>query len=260
LTTKRIVKRKTKTDQHGIGSFKAIAAIVGIGLTFLMLFIFVGGSGTPKTKSDDTAKTNGETLSPPASQPNVIRIPDNYTAYVNKNYKLSFAHPTPWATSIIVKGPTDTAPVPSSPQAASSFKNYGLGSSILNGQLVVYVDKQDAFSMLLHTNGAVIAPVKLGDGYGWKVVQAGAADPTLKVGDSYNIKSATYQSGIPVYNFTVSVNNTLQGRWVFQSGENFVAVSLPTLSRTDNSAPSAADIALYNIISNNVAKTSRPTN
>jgi hypothetical protein len=258
-------KETTKVlyDQRRFGPIKPIIAIAGIGVTLILLFVFAGGSGSPKVNNSGDKTANSDTsnsTSPSAvSQPAVIRIPDDYNVYTDKNYKISFAYPAPWADSIAVQAPDNAQPVPTSAKPAL-FTNYPLGSSVLNGRMLVYVDKQDAFKMLLHIDGATVAPVKLGDGYGWKVVQAGSGDPMLKVGDSYDVKSAVYQSGVTIYNFALNANNTVQSRWVMQSGDNFVAINLPQYGRLDGNIPSSSDVALYNIISNNVAKTARPTN
>jgi hypothetical protein len=253
--------------QRGIGTFKAVAAIAGIGITLVLLFVFLGSptptpnksAGTTGQDGQDGTGTNPTTpTSPPGSQPTAIRIPENYSVMAVKEYKLSFAYPTQWAGAITFNAPSDIPELKATP---TFFNQYALGNSFLNGQLTVYIAKQDAFKIYVHSDdGAYVAPVKLGDSYGWKVVQSGMADPTLKVGDSYDIKSAKYQSGIPVYNFATSVKNTVQSRWIFQSGDYFIAVSLPLLSRPDGSAPSTADIAQYTIIANNIAKTLRPTN
>lgn len=261
IKSMRVAATATNTtyQQDGISTIKAVAAIAGIGLTLLFVFIFIGGAGSPKVTNNNAPNTDGQSAAAPASQPNFIRIPENYSVYTNKDYKFSFAYPTPWANSISVKGLKDANFVPISTKFAF-FTNYALGSSVLNGQLLVNIDNKDAFKILTHPGGAVVAPVKLGDGYGWKVVQAGTADSTLKVGDSYNVKSAKYQSGVTIYNLAVNGSNSVQSRWVLQSGDNFVGISLPILSHVDGSAPSTADIALYTAISNNVAKTARPTN
>lgn len=257
---------KVVPSQAGIGSFKAVAAIAGIGLTFLFLFVFVGGAGNPKTDSNSTQATPPTSpTTPPAttsaasSQPAVIRIPDGYSVYTNKDYKFSFGYPTPWEGAILlnIEGGASTQ----TSLKTTFFNNYAFGTtSVLNGQMIAYVAKQDAFKSEVTTDGAIIAPVKLGEGFGWKVVQAGPNNPNLNVGDSYNIKATKYQTGIPIYNFTSTGSNSVQSRWVFQSGENFVSIALPILTGVNGAKPSTADIALYTIISNNVAKTARPTN
>ncbi len=249
-----------KQHQDGIGRFKSIAAIAGIGVALILLFIFAS-SPSPKTSSDtktqDANAAAQQTPSVTSTQPQVIRIPDNYSTYVNKTYKFSFAYPTPWVGSVNIEDAFN--PLPAS-DGASFFNRYVFGNSVLDGSLTAQVDDKDAFKLNTVPNGATVAPVKLGDSYGWKVVQASSGSPNLKVGDSYNVKSSKYQSNVTVYNFTYSDSNTYQTRWVFQSGDNFVGVYLPILNHPDGSAVSSADLALYTVISNNIAKTIRPTN
>ncbi len=242
-----------------MSKIKTMAIIAGVGVAVLLFVILVGSTVTTpaSTKQQAAESTNEQSVA--HGQPAVIRIPEDYSTVVSKDFKFSFAYPAPWASAVgITSGATVN--INSAPKSEPTyFLGYALGGSVLNGGLIAYVDKQDAFTLDVRPQGATVAPVKLGDSYGWKVIKAGSADPTLKIGDSYDIKSAKYQPGVPVYNFNTNAKDVVKTRWVIQSGDYFIAVALPSMSRADGSAPSASDLAQYAAISNNIAETLRPT-
>lgn len=245
-------------DQSGISSFAGAAAIAGIGVVFLVVFLIATSGGSKK--ANDTPKDNtsqSQTDSNASSQPTVIRIPEDYTVYANKDFEFSFAYPTPWGT--LTGTAREAGGTALFTARSGGFNSYALGSSVLNGQLTAFVYDKDDFKISTHDNGPMVTAAKLGDTYGWKVVQAGPADPKLQVGDNYNVKSAKYQAGVDVFDLSINEKNTLQSRWVIASGDNFIVVNLPTINRADGSAPPANDLAVYNAVAGNIAKTLRPT-
>lgn len=245
-------------DSRGIGPIASVAAIAAIGIVFLIIFLTTSTSTKIKTSTPPPAPPTPPPAADSSSangQPLFIRIPEGYSVYTNKDYKFSFAFPTPWGPI----GDSTTA-IAAHVSYSTTFTDYQLGSSVLNGQLTAYVYPKDQFKILTHSNGAQVTAVKLGSSYGWKVVQTGSADPKLQVGNDYTVQTNTYQAKATIYDFSTIENGQIQGRWVFESGDNFIVVSLPVISRKNGTTPDGGDLATYRAIGNNLAKTMRPTN
>lgn len=246
--------------QTGLGSFAAVAAIAGIGITFIVIFLIAGtGSGPVINQSGQSneSKTDGSQPATAAiQQPATIRLPDDYSPYSSQEYKFSFAYPKVWGTMITSNA--DSGAVFS--VRSLDFSQYIFGDSYLSGQLKADVYKKYNFKIPVRANGAIVSPVKLGDTYSWKVVQTGQEDSTLKIGDSYNAKSARNQSNTQIYDFSSTQYGVTQGRWAFESGDNFIVVTMPIITRLGGESPIAADLNNYAIIGRNISKTMRSTN
>jgi hypothetical protein len=241
-----------------IGGLFVLGVVVGV-----VLLANTGNS--PSSKATVQPPSSNSTSDDTSNQPPTsIRIPEDYTVYVDKDYKFSVAYPKVWGDlSAVSKSDRSD---PTADPAATVVKhtvavtNSPLGSSLLNGSVTASVYPANTFQLTIRSDGAAVAPAKLGTTYGWKVVKPSGTAPVLAIGDNYSVKSSVYQAQAPIYNFSEADAKHARGRWAFTSGNNFIVVELPTLSAPNAGQLSEADLKAYTAVGTNMAKTMRPTN
>lgn len=248
--------------QRGASTFATIGAFIGLGVVFLGLFFLTtsGNTKAPGASTGDTTGTTTDTTST-SSEPPYIRLPENSKIYKNTNYKFLFAYPDSFGDLTIQAGSTDSTSIGGLFQAQSALaaqKPIGDGTAFMNGRMAVYVFSKDNFKVVVNSNDVSVAPTTTGSDTTWKVVSRGNTTQDLSIGDAYTVKSVKSQTGIQVFDFTYRPSSGLAlGRWVFATGDNFVMVALPSVSRPSGDNLSDGNFAAYDIIGNNIAKTVR---
>jgi len=254
--------RSPKNNQNGISSIAAISAIAALGAVMVVLVIITSNSfGSKAANNNPPATTDDQQQATTSSnEPPYIRIPDNSQIYNNDTYKFLFAYPDSFG-DLTAKSSDTSVSGTSFFQAESglaSQKPVGNGTAFMNGRLTAYVYSKDNFKVSVNSQDVQVAPTVTGNDITWKVVSRGSSSQDLAVGSSYSVKSTKSQTSIPVFDFTYKPSGALAiGRWVFAAGNNYVMVSLPSISKPTGENLTDTDIAAYTIIGNNIAKTVR---
>jgi hypothetical protein len=249
--------------QTGISTIATIGAFVGIGVVFLIVF-FIGMSGgskndTTNNKQTTTNQSTG-TDTATASGPPFIRIPENSKIYNNAIYKFSFAYPDSFG-ELLAKSDTVTdgsLKVLGHDESATATKlPIGTTNAVLSGTLGVLVYAKDNFSVTVN-NGVTVAPTQTGNDVTWKIISRGTSTQDIALGQPVTIKTVKSQTGVTVFDFTSRPNAAIvQARWVFVSGDTYAMITLPLLNKPEQAAISDADMAAYNVVGKNIAKTVR---
>ncbi len=247
--------------QSGFSTLAAIGAFVGLGVVFLIVFFMAGSTSRPTTTttnkpaSDDKA-TDTDTATA-AKEPPFIRIPENSAIYNSEKYGFMFAYPDSFGT--LTQGSTAgiDALLFKAESALADNKPIGAAGAVLNGKFGVYIYKRSDFKIVAKRPDITVGPTKTGNDTTWKIVSRGTTVQDISVGDAYQVKSIRSQTGIPVFDFSLNDGTSLLGRWVFESGENYVLIAMPSINKTDGSALLNADSAPYTVIGNNIARTVR---
>jgi hypothetical protein len=250
--------------QSGIGAVAAIIAFVALGVIFLILFFLT----SPKSSNKDNNTTNqsngqqnqsADQPSASSSEPAYIRIPANSKIYKNSTYNFSFAYPESFGelteTSQSFNSQNDAFHAES---ARVEKRPVGIGTAYMTGNLGVYLYKKDDFKIVINAAGTFVAPTKTGNDITWKIVDKGATKQDISVGNAYQAKSIKSQTGIKVFDFTYKLSSSIMvGRYVFELKDNYAIIAMPNVFKPDNSALSDGDVAAYNIIGANIARTVR---
>lgn len=245
--------------QSGLGTIGLVGVLVGIGIVFLTVFLFANAGTDNKAANqggqtgDQTNRTEAKTNEPP-----YIRVPDNSLVYKNSTYKFSFAYPNSFSKLADTTAPGGSDALKfKSESAIAAQKPVGTTGAVLTGKFGAYVYSKDDFKILVGDPEIFVAPTKTGNSITWKVVSTGATTQNIKVGDAFPVKTIKSQTGVPVFNFTLSKSTSSFGRYVFEAGDYYVIVSLPLASKPNNGPLSDGDLAAYNIIGTNLATTVR---
>jgi hypothetical protein len=142
--------------------------------------------------------------------------------------------PYTWNTARFTGNEWEILPV------TTSDNNYDMGS--------LMVDKKG--------NWTIVGPTTTGNDTTWKIV-SGDVGSTYTLGSPFKVDSVTSQTGVKVFQFPLKQTDRLLGRLVFQSGDYYVLIAFPYAHRPDHGTLSQSDIAAYNTILSNIAKTVR---
>jgi hypothetical protein len=247
----------SRPNQSGLGTFAMIGALVGLGVVFLTVFFIANSSPKVTTKSSTATQTTPSATDTTApKEPPFIRIPENSKVYSNSSYKFMFSYPDSFGDL------TDSSAVSGTvlfraESALAAQKPVGNGKAVMNGKFGAYLYKKSDFKIVIQLPDVSVAPTKTGNDTTWKIVSRGTTGQDISIGDSYPVKTVKSQTGIPVFDFGLKNSNTLLGRWVFEAGDNYILIAMPTVSKTDNSPLTDADLAAYNVIGSNIASTVR---
>ena len=141
--------------------------------------------------------------------------------------------------------------------ALADNKPVGGRGTVINGKFGVYIYKRSEFKIVARRPDVAVAPTKTGNDTTWKIVSRGSTVQDISVGDAYQVKSVRSQTGITVFDFSLNDGTSILGRWVFESGDNYILIAMPSVNKLDGTALSNADSAAYNVIGNNIARTVR---
>lgn len=257
--------RKPASSEAGLSTFATIGAFVGLGVVFLTIFmVSLSGSGpkptdttagtgqTDQSQSDTSTSGTAQTA---AKEPPFIRLPENSTTYANTAYNFRFGYPDSFGKLQEFSTPSSIV-IFRAESAMAAQKPIGSGKAVLNGKFGAYVYKKSDFKIVIQLPDTAVTPAKTGNDTTWKVVDKGTAG-NLSVGDAYPVKSTKSQTGIPVFDFGLKNGESLLSRWVFESGDHYILIAMPTITKTDGSALTSNDLAAYNVIGNNLARTVR---
>lgn len=245
------IMRSRLYRQGGFSTIAAIAAIVGLGVAFLTVFLLAtsDNSKNPPTEQNNTEQEEESS----SNEPPYIRIPENSKIYQNTTYGFSFAYPDSFGE--LTTSGDDSFRAES---ALATQKPIGNGTAFMTGALSVLIYKKADFKVTVSSDDVSVAPTQTGNDITWKVVSRGNSNQDITVGKAYNVKSIKSQTGIPVFDFTYRPSsNFALGRWVFASGDYYVMVSLPSVSKPSGENLAESDISAYTIVGNNIAKTVR---
>ena len=255
-------QRPTGSDQRGIGTIGMVGILIGLGAVFLMIFLFTSGGTGPSTTNKQPSSTEqpaDSTLQAVNKEPPFIRIPDNSLIYKNSTYKFSFAYPSSFE-KLTEKPSTNASATGSVFQVNSAeavSKPVGTTGAVLSGTFGAYIYKKQDFKILVGNPEVFVSAAKTGDDTTWKVVSRGNTNQDISIGDSFPVKTIRSQTGIPVFDFTLKVDNKQIGRYVFELDNHYVLIALPTVSLPSGQPLSNADIAAYTVIGSNLASTTR---
>ena len=253
--------RPRNSDQRGMGTIAMVVILVFLAVVGLGLFLLSISSNSNKQgqTGDDTNKTDTTDQDAASTEPPFIRIPENSLIYKNSTYGFSFAYPSSFEKLSDISASTEPGGYIAAASSAPAIgKPIGTTGAVLTGMLGVYVFNKDDFKMLIGNPEIFVGPAKTGDDTTWKIVSLGKTTQDIKVGDAFPVKTITSQSGVKVFNFTSqNVGVLLYGRYVFESGDNYVMVTLPALNLPDGRAATNADFTAYNIVGANIASTVR---
>ena len=232
-----------------------LLAVVVVAVA-LVMSLGRGGSGGGQT---GPTVIGGTPPPSPSTQSEFIKLPENFTVFVNNENHFSLAYPNTWPAMTALAATATSNSNTSYTAGTTPLRHVALGTSELNGRLTASVIDITKGGVVTHANGATVATTKVGNDYTWKVIALGAADPTYKIGDSYPINASNFLPTVAAYNFSEAEKNQLRGRWAIISGSSIVLVELPVLSRADGGIPAADDGDKYTDISAYIAQTLRPT-
>jgi hypothetical protein len=116
---------------------------------------------------------------------------------------------------------------------------------------------KDSFKIIVGDPNILVAPTKTGNDTTWKVVSIDKTDKDVAVGDAYTISTVKSQTGVTVFDFSITQGTSRVGRLVFEDGDNYILIAMPAVSNPGDSALTDGDLAAYKIILSNIAKTIR---
>lgn len=246
--------------QDGFSTIAAVGALIGLGVVFLTIFLFANSGNSNNRIQSNKNPTEQDSGEQTASEPPFIRLPENSKIYRSQQYKFSFAYPDSFGELKDVQIGSSTNTIVDSAESASAVGKPigGASAAVLNGKMGVYVYDKDNFKVVVQRPDISVAPTTTGSSTTWKVVSGGTANnKSYSVGQAYDIPVVKSQTGVTVFDFTLRDAGNVLGRWVFASGDYYVLVALPTVSKVSGTALEARDIASYTIIGTNIAKTTR---
>ncbi len=197
---------------------------------------------TTETKEEETEESVG-----------YIRIPNNYSAYVNKDFGFSFAFPTNFG---VLEQKTTISPMVFLAQSPLQVKQL-YGSSALDGSVEAYVYKKADFSIIARVPSTKVVPVKTGNDTTWKIASIATGTTDAKVGDAYTVKTYRSQTNVNIFDFTYGSNAYIIGRLAFETKDHYVTIKLPAITTPGALTPNAADLEDYRDMFGEVVKTIR---
>lgn len=242
--------------QGGFSTIAAIAAIIGVGIAFFTVFLLATGGGS--NNSGDQQNNNQQEEESASNEPPYIRIPENSKVFNSDIHGFSFAYPDSFGELAANDAASTQGDTFRADSALATQKPVGNGTAFMTGRLSVMVFKKSDFKVTVTSDDVSVAPTQTGDDITWKIVSRGSSNQDISVGKAYAVKSIESQTGITVFDFTYRpAGNLALGRWVFASGDNFVMIAMPSVSKPSGENLTESDVSAYTIIGNNIAKTVR---
>lgn len=252
--------RSNSHRQSGYSTFTAVAAFVGLGIVFFAIFMFsLSGGNKGANSGDQQSGTEQEQPTSTSNEPPYIRIPENSKIYLNETYGFSFAYPDSFGELTSKSESSGSAGESYRAESAlAAQKPVGNGATIMNGRLGVHVYSKESFKIVVNNNDVSVGPTKTGNDTTWKIVSRGSSGQDISIGDAYAAKSVKSQTGVTVFDFAYSpASNFRLGRWVFEAGDKYVMITMPSVSKLDASNLDQSDLEPYITIGTNIAKTVR---
>jgi hypothetical protein len=242
--------------QGGFSTVAAVVAIIILGIAFFTVFLLATSGGTKDSPSNQDNSQQPEEESS-GNEPPYIRIPESSKVFQNDTYGFSFAYPDSFG-ELKVNNTASQGDGFRADSALATQKPVGSGTAFMTGSLSVLVNKKADFKVTVNSDDVSVAPTKTGNDITWKIVSRGNSNQDISVGKAYDVKSVKSQTGIPVFDFTYRPAGSLAlGRWVFASGDNYIMIAMPSVSKPSGENLTESDVSAYTIIGNNIAKTVR---
>lgn len=256
-------KNTSEYRQRGMGQLKTIGILVGLGV-FMLIVLFIGSAPPPSTGQEQPAPATdqpagtgeqaqeGQTDDKSKVKEAFIRIPDGYRPFTSKQYNFAVSYPSDWGSlqtlqnvsNSILRAETKLLAVPVGAQA----------QAIGNFSITVY--PADSFVIAIRPGNPIVKPEEKDGKTVWRVESAALTDDKYRVGNTYPLTSTTVASGLTMYDFTwFQVDGNRQSRWAFKAGDTFIVMSMPPLSRMDESRPTDTDVQFYKALANGIMHT-----
>lgn len=247
-------------NQRGTSTVKVVIAFIALGTVFLIVFLLSLSSTGPGSQQPSNAQQEA-TNTKKTNQPEVIRIPEGYKVYTSDTYKFSFAFPATFGDLT-----TDSTVVSKDPKPRLQLKTNAVSKlplagsdALLNGSLAVHVYPRSSFKLTLTKNDVVVAPTTTGNDITWKVVNVGTATDGTEVGQSRQVPNSKSDAGVTVFDLALRNSSNSLGRLVFASGDSFVLIALPAVSKPNAADMTGSDSSAYNSMLSSISKTIRLT-
>jgi hypothetical protein len=251
-------KSSRNHHQAGLSTIKSVAILSGIMVLFLIIFLLSSSGNKDKNNNNTDDQTNN---SQSGNKESYIRVPANSLVYANDTYGFSFAYPDDFQ-QLTESTSSINLSLMSAQSRFADKKPIGNTGTVMNGQLGAYVYDKSSFKVAAANPNVVVSPIEKDGKTTWTITTSGSTDPKLFPGQLYSPQTTTSQSGVIVYLFPYYAKsdyatNSYQGHLVFALDNNYVLVSMPFLSKLDDTVLAKQDIAAYNVVLNNIAKTVR---
>lgn len=240
-------------------SLKMILILGGLGFVMLMTIIFLTAPPKQSTDQQNTDSQNSTPANSNTSQRSdeaakklkqlpATELPSSYRRFTNKLYNFSVAFPTSWGA---LAGETNVGNTTLTVRSQQFNQPIGQSQAIGSFEVAIYPLINYTFSKL--EGGSIIKPVGGQDGvYEWEVASLAYGETKLKLQDKIDVSTFRNTHDVVVYDTSWTTTKGRQNRWVFRSQDFFIAMSLPPLSRADNSLPSQSELKQYNQFANTI--------
>lgn len=207
-------------------------------LLVLVILGIIGGTGwwvyqaqiRTQAALDSAAAQTYATPKKQEAKPNGVQAPAGYLKYENKNLKFGFAYPEKWGA---LQKKDDASAILT--LLSAQMPLIGASSKMTDKTefKITVTPESDTFIATEH-KGAIVRPSTSTSGLQWLVSNPGM-NRSVMVGDSYTPDKDFYQTvkngqGTTVYAFKLTHANATWWTLTFQSGDNFVTLTLPTLA------------------------------
>ncbi len=244
--------------QLGVAKFKTILTIFVVGFSLVIVLVLATTSPKPGSnaqQSGNTGSQNDDTQSTDADR--AVKLPDGFSRFTSKQHKFSVAVPEVWGGLLASNTSTSANANDPSLVLRASTKEFisPVGDAQLNGVFNVTIYQKDDFEIEAGSGSPVLKPVVKDSKTTWQVASTAPDDTKSRIGNTYKVASSVNPSNLTIYDFTLARESYIQSRWVFKSNDNYVIMSLPQLTRTDQAPPTAADIAFYKTFTESIIDT-----
>lgn len=263
------------SSQLGASKFKTMLILFGIGFTLIVVLVIATAPPSSKTSSETDSNSAKTADKKPSSSPenklkDLVKIPDGFRYFSNTQYKFSVAYPDAWGDLL-------TRPLAGSTTLRASTADVDLPVGLsaegakLSGPFSISIYPAKEFRFTALPTSPSVALTKKDNKPVWTVVSASAEDGQYQIGSVYPAVRIANPNALALYDFTWSPEGNRQSRWVFEAGDTFIIMTLPslvgskvspvagagagTVTAATQSAPAETDIAVYRALTASITNT-----